>query len=207
MQSARRLTGLSSVTLRRWTDKGALPDRRSAGGHRVFLVSDLEAAVGGPLVRRPQTGTTLVAYARVSSRRQASEGDLERQVGRLEGWAGAKRPGLALEVYRDVASGLSERRAGLRRALQRAQSPEVSELVVSHRERLARFGTGWIEMLLCGYGVSLVCIGEDEALSGSAEPELVRDMLAVVTSLSGRLYGQRSAKARALQACVRAGAR
>ena len=195
------------MTLRRWTSKGVLPDRRSAGGHRVFLVSELEQAVGGPLVSRPAAGTTLVAYARVSSRRQVSEGDLDRQVRKLEEWARVERPGIGLLVFQDVASGLSDRRAGLRRALRQAQCPEVSEMVVSHRERLARFGTGWIELLLAGHGVSLVCVGEDEAFSGSAESDLVRDMLAVVTSFSGRLYGQRSAKARSLQACVRAGVR
>jgi hypothetical protein len=42
---------------------------------------------------------------------------------------------------------------------------------------------------------------------GSAEPELVRDMLTIVTFFAGRLYGQRSAKARRLRAVVAAGAR
>lgn len=45
-------------------------------------------------------------------------------------------------------------------------------------------------------------IGEDEALSSSAESEPVRDMLVVATGFSGRLYGQRSARVRALRSCV-----
>jgi hypothetical protein len=36
----------------------------------------------------------------------------------------------------------------------------------------------------------------------SAESELVRDMLAIVTSFAGRLYGQRSAKTKRLRAAV-----
>lgn len=149
----------------------------------MFLVSELEAFIGHPLSGRPSGEPVVVAYARVSSRRQAGEG-------------------AALEVYSDVASGLSDNRAGLRRALTRCMAPEVGELVVTHRERLARFGTHTIERLLAGHGVQLGVIGEDEALSSSAESELVRDMLAVVTSFSGRLYGRRSAKARELRHCV-----
>lgn len=49
-------------------------------------------------------------------------------------------------------------------------------------------------------------IGCDEDISVSEEPGLVRDMLSVLTSFSGRLYGQRSAKARAIRRCVARGA-
>jgi predicted site-specific integrase-resolvase len=73
---------------------------------------------------------------------------------------------------------------------------------VTHPERLARFGIGAIGQLLSAQGVQVVSIGEDEALSGSAESELVRDMVSVVTSFSGRLYGQRSAKVKALKRCI-----
>ena len=208
MRRARQLTGLSGGSLRRWTREGRLPDRRSAGNQRVFLLEELEAAAGHPLVARKSEGqAVVVGYARVSSRRQAVEGDLDRQVGRLRDWAATERPGAELRVFSDVASGLSDKRAGLRRALAYCQRPEATELVVTHPERLARFGTKALEQLLAGFGVAGVVTGEDDDISGSAEPELVRDMLAVVTSFSGRLYGQRSAKARAISSCVRRGTR
>ncbi|WP_190816658.1 hypothetical protein [Saccharopolyspora pogona] len=53
------------------------------------------------------------------------------------------------------------------------------------------------------FGVDLEAIGADEELDSSAEPELVRDMPAVVTSFSGRLYGQRSAKQRRMIHCMK----
>lgn len=203
LREARRLTGLSETTLRKWMAEGRIPQRRTPSGQRRFAISDLEDACGGPLRPGSRLRAVTVCYARVSSRRQASEGDLAGQQERLEAWVAVERAASDVEVFSDVGSGLSDRRGGLRRALIRCQAPEVSELVVEHRERLARFGVGTIEVLLAGYGCKLVEIGVDEALSESAESELVRDMLAVVTSLSGRLYGQRSAKARSLQACVR----
>jgi predicted site-specific integrase-resolvase len=75
-------------------------------------------------------------------------------------------------------------------------------LLAEHPDRLASFGAGLIEYLLRGFGVTVVYTGRLE--DKSAEPELVRDMLAIVTSFAGRWYGQRSAKARWLRAVVAA---
>jgi putative resolvase len=105
-------------------------------------------------------------------------------------------------VFTDVASGLSDRRAGLRKALGECMKPGTDRLIVEHHDRLARFGVGVIEHLLAGYGVTVVYTGQ--SADESAESELVRDMLAVVTSFAGRLYGQRSAKTKRLRAAVSA---
>ena len=187
--AAHRL-GVSTRTLRRYTQQGRLPDARSAGGRRIFRIGDLDA-----ITRKPSTSTA-IGYARVSSRRQHAEGDLDRQVARLREHDGD------LVVFTDVASGLSDRRAGLRNALGECMKPGVDRLLVEHPDRLARFGVGVIEHLLTGYGVSVVYLGQPE--DESAESELVRDMLAIVTSFAGRLYGQRSAKTKRLRAAVSA---
>ena len=105
-------------------------------------------------------------------------------------------------VFSDVASGLSDRRAGLRKALSECMKPGVDRLLVEHPDRLARFGVGLIEHLLAGYGVEVVYTGQAD--DESPESELVRDMLAIVTSFAGRLYGQRSARTKRLRAAVSA---
>lgn len=197
---ARAMLGVSSRTLRRYTAEGKLPDRRSPGGRRVFSVVEIEAILHQRGKAPVGDGLgAVVLYGRVSSRRQAQEGDLDRQMAVLRNRAQDR---LVLGEFSDVASGLSDRRAGLRRALRACLVPEVTELWVTHPERLARFGIGAIGQLLSAQGVQVVSIGEDEALSGSAESELVRDMVSVVTSFSGRLYGQRSAKVKALKRCI-----
>jgi putative resolvase len=187
--AAHRL-GVSTRTLRRYTADGRLPDARSAGGRRIFRIGDLDT-----LAYKPSTGKA-VGYARVSSRRQQAEGDLDRRVARLQDHADD------LVVFTDVASGLSDRRAGLRKALSECMKPGVDRLLVEHPDRLARFGVGVIEHLLAGYAVTVIYTGQAE--NESAESELVRDVLAIVTSFAGRLYGQRSAKTKRLRAAVRA---
>ncbi|MDA8270720.1 MAG: IS607 family transposase [Actinomycetota bacterium] len=197
---AKSMLGVSSRTLRRYTAEGRLPDRRSPGGRRIFSVTELEAIQRRGRLVRPETSEgAVIVYGRVSSRRQAKEGDLGRQMERLrEATAGRMIAG----EFSDVASGLSDRRPGLRRALHACLAPEVTEIWITHPERLARFGVGIMEQLLSTHGVQIVAIGEDEALLSSAESELVRDMLSVVTSFSERLHGQRSAKTKALRRSI-----
>ncbi|MFD7406358.1 IS607 family transposase [Streptomyces sp. NPDC059866] len=198
-RAAKRL-GVSTRTLRRYTFEGVLEDRRSPGGRRVFRVGDLDALSrrrGRPV--RPEGAVVL--YGRVSSHRQRAEGDLDRQVERLRAAAG-QRP--VAGVFTDVASGFSDKRKGLRRALQACQDEAVTALLVTHEERLARFGTALLaEVVLPSWGVRLEIVGGDEELDGGEGGDLARDMIAIVTSFSGRLYGARSAKARALTRAVK----
>ena len=186
------ILGVCSRTLRLYTRDGILPDRRSAGGqNRVFLRSEVDALRAS---RCATTRRSVVLYARVSSHRQVAEGDLARQIERLRA-AASDRP--IAGTFSDVASGLCDRRYGLRGALAACADPTVSEILVTHRECLARFGTGPLEQMLAALGVTLTVIGEDAEIGTSDESELVRDMLSIVTSFSGRLYGQRSERARA----------
>jgi putative resolvase len=199
-RAAKRL-GVSTRTLRRYTLAGVLEDRRSPGGRRIFRVGDLDRAArrrGQPVPAEPGS---VVLYGRVSSHRQQQEGDLSRQLDRLRSAAGDRR---VAGEYADVASGLSDRRKGLRRALRACQDAHVTVLLVTHEERLARFGTSLLaEVVLPSWGCQLEVAGGDEELDGSADGDLVRDMIAIVTLFSGRLYGSRSAKARALTRAVR----
>ncbi len=80
----------------------------------------------------------------------------------------------------------------------------MSTLLVTHEERLARFSTSLLaEVVLPSWGCRLEIAGGDEEPDGAGDGDPVRDMLAVVTSFSGRLYGSRSARARALTRAVK----
>ncbi|MBT2511715.1 IS607 family transposase [Streptomyces sp. ISL-98] len=199
-RAAKRL-GVSTRTLRRYTLEGTLEDRRSPGGRRVFRVGDLDALSrrrGHPAL--PPVGG-VVLYGRVSSHRQRAEGDLDRQMAALRQAAKGR---IVVGEFTDVASGLSDKRKGLRRALRACQDQSVTMLLVTHDERLARFGTALLaEVVLPSWGCRLEIVGGDEELDETGDGDLVRDMLAVVTSFSGRLYGARSAKARALTRAVK----
>jgi putative resolvase len=73
--------------------------------------------------------------------------------------------------------------------------PEVTVIVVEHRDRLGRMNTELVEAALSAHGRRLVVLG-----SGEVTDDLVREMVGVLTSLCARLYGRRSARDRALKA-------
>ena len=87
------------------------------------------------------------------------------------------------------------RRRGLRRLLVLAQRGKIDTVLITHRDRLARFGVELIQRILEDYGVELVILMEEE--DRTPQEELVTDMMALIASFSGRVYGLRAAALRA----------
>ncbi|HIE27036.1 TPA: hypothetical protein EYP66_07095 [Candidatus Poribacteria bacterium] len=68
---------------------------------------------------------------------------------------------------------------------------EVDIVLVEFKDRLARFGYTYLVEFCSSHGVSIEVVTQQE-VKKDATQELVEDMLAIVTSFSARLYGQRS---------------
>jgi putative resolvase len=176
-----RLQGVHPQTAYRWFRNGTLPVPAVRVNERTVLVSP-EAAL-----EKQQDGVGL--YARVSSHDQRS--DLDRQVSRLSEWA--SQAGVrVVRVEAEVGSGMNGSRSKLRRLL---ADPDVSAVVVEHRDRLARMNAELVEAALSAHGRRLVVLDP-----GEVDDDLVRDMTEVLTSFCARLYGRRSAKNRAEKA-------
>jgi len=150
---------------------------------------------GTIIVREAKPSATGVAlYARASSADQKA--DVTRQVQRLRDYAAARGYLVVAEVT-EIASGLDDERPKLTKLLSDAK---VGVIVVEHRDRLTRFGYGYIATLLEHAGRRV------EALYPSdTGNDLVDDFAAVITSMAARIYGRRDAKRRAaqIQACVK----
>jgi predicted site-specific integrase-resolvase len=65
-------------------------------------------------------------------------------------------------------------------------------LVLTHRDRLLRFGSELIFSLCEQFGIEVVIINASE--NSSFEDDLVQDVLEIITVFSARLYGSRSKK-------------
>jgi predicted site-specific integrase-resolvase len=98
-----------------------------------------------------------------------------------------------VKVFRDRASGLREDRPGLDRLLRAVADGSVTVVRVTHEDRLARFGVGWLKHLLSVHGASLEVL-HPKKLGG--RDELLEDFVSLVTTFAGRLYGMRSAENR-----------
>ena len=133
-----------------------------------------------------------IGYVRVSGHRQKD--DLKRQQEMLETYGAAK--GWRMEVITDLGSGLNYRRAGLQRLLELIMRRRMRRLVLTHKDRLLRFGAELVFALCEEQGIEIVIIHKGD--QPTFEEELAQDVLEIITVFSARLYGSRSEKHRAL---------
>ena len=182
---AAALMGVGVKTMRKWEENGELlPARKSAAGTRYY---DRAALLGASNESAPTIG-----YARVSSHDQKA--DLDRQHAALEAYCAAQ--GWRTEIIRDLGSGLQYDKPGLQRVLDLILRRQMKRLVLTHKDRLLRFGAELVFALCEKQGVEVVVIHRTEP--PSFEDELSQDMLEIVTVFSARLYGSRSHKSRKL---------
>ena len=182
---AAKMLGTTPDVMRKWEKTGELlPARKTRKGTRYYAVSDLIGTTN-------ESAPTL-CYARVSSHDQKP--DLDRQQAVLEAYCGAK--GWRTEVIRDQGSGMNYRKAGLQRLLDLILKRQIRRLVVTHKDRLLRFGAELVFALCELQGIEIVIIHKGDP--PSFEEELAQDVLEIMTVFSARLYGSRSPKAQQL---------
>ena len=127
---ASELLVVTPATLRAWERTGELlPARKSKAGTRCYLESDL-LGVGN------QSAPT-VRYARVSTAKQKADLDRQQQAA-LEAYCAAK--GWRTIALRDLGSGINCQKAGLQQLLEMILRRQIRRLVLTHKDRLMRFG-------------------------------------------------------------------
>ena len=160
---------------------------RTPGGHRRYDLSVVQALAKQDSL--PPHPRSTLAYARVSSHDQKA--DLVRQAALLADYCAVH--GWQHQVIQDLGSGLNYDKKGLKALIRRICHGEVERLVVTHKDRLLRFGAELIFALCEQFAVEVVIVNRSPEES-SAESELVQDVLEIITVFSARLYGSRSHK-------------
>ena len=193
-QAANQL-GVSVSTLRRWDETGVLVAQRTPKGHRRYDLSKINPNLTRNKVEQQRK---TIAYARVSSHEQKP--DLQRQIEILELYCSAQ--GWSFEVISDLGSGMNYHKKGLKRLLDDILDNKIDRLVLTHKDRLLRFGAELVFALCEARQVEVVIINQGENLS--FEEELAQDVLEIITVFSARLYGSPSKKNKKLIEAVKA---
>ena len=185
------MLGVSYITLWRWIREGRISAVRGPSGRWLIPWSEIERVRG-----KTETGGRIraVIYARVSSRKQAEQRDLDRQVEVLRKYA-TEQGYEVVAVIKDVGSGLKENRPGLRKLFRLVTERRVDIVLVTYRDRLTRFGFEYLRYFFERYGVDII-----EVMSEEKEPleELIEDFLSIIVSFAGKIYGMRSHKVKRL---------
>ena len=180
------LLNISQSTLRRWEKEGRLiPDARTKGNQRRYKLSSIRPE----MIKSSNVGKKTIAYARVSSSDQKN--DLERQKQLLELYCSSN--GWEFELISDLGSGINYKKKGLKKLINLIVEDKIGRLILTHKDRLLRFGAELIFSICEAKEVEIIIINKGENTS-SFEEDLAKDVLEIITVFSARLYGARSHK-------------
>jgi putative resolvase len=168
---AAKLLGVSLTTLRRWEESGKLVPERMVGGRRRYRLSALRT----DLARKTDVVRKTVAYAHVS--RHDQKGDLDRQKQVLEMYCANQ--GWTFEIVSDLGSGMNYRKKGLKRLLDDVIEGRVGRLVITHKDRLLRFGAELVFAICEAKQVEVVILNQGE--DAFFEEDLAKDVLEIIT--------------------------
>ena len=185
IKQAADLLGVSTQTLRRWEKGGKIPPAdRTNGNQRRYAISSLKPT------RKcfEQKMRPTLAYARVSSHDQKQ--DLQRQENMLSMFCSSQ--GWSFEILSDLGSGMNYHKRGLKQLITKILNENICRLVLTHKDRLLRFGSELIFAICEEKGIEVVIINQGK--EPSFEEEHAQDVLEIITVFSARLYGARSRK-------------
>ena len=188
------ILNVSTKTIRKYDAQGILHAERTVGNHRVIMRDELLRFLKekGMLYDDSVAERRDVIYARVSSHDQKNHGDLDRQALFLvENVSNMQNP----LVLKEVGSGLNDKRKKLQELLTMVSNKEVRNVYITYRDRLTRFGFNYLQTMFNACGTNIIIV-KDINGAKSVQEELVEDMMSLIASFSGKLYGMRSRKSK-----------
>ena len=168
-----KLLGIAAPTVIRYCELGVIKASKNQNGHRRIEASDFYDYLDtiGLALDDTISNKKDVIYARVSTHKQEESGDLDRQIDEIKLFAINHNPkNLVLSMV---------------------QSNEVDRIFVNHKDRLTWFGFNYIKQICDFHNVQIVVV-DDEINPKTQSEELAEDIISLIHSFSGKLYGLRS---------------
>ena len=140
--------------------------------------------------------TSIAIYARVSTSKQKK--DLENQINFIKKYIVST--GNIVDnnmIFSDIASGMNEDRKGLTSLITEIINGNVSKVVISNRDRLTRFGFGYLKSLFERFNCEIIEVNlTDEK---TFEQELTDDLISIIHHFSMNFYGKRKNKLKKIE--------
>ena len=194
VSEAAKVWGVSASTMRRWDNEGVIKaDFRTKGDHRRYdfarMIAERDESTKKKVERtqfEQSERPVVVGYARVSAHKQKN--DLQTQIETLGQYADDHDWALQ-KVFYDIASGMNEQRKGLLSLLRLVAIERPFAVICTFEDRIARFGRGLIEFMCDLSGTKVIPI--KQTANVGEEEQLVNDVLALMTSFTGKLHRRR----------------
>lgn len=175
------MMGVQGQTVRLWVRKGKVPYHRTPSNRIFFTDNDIQSIL-------TQYNTSPESWAYYVRESDGSASSVDEQLSRLKDEYGDS----PAHVLSDFASGMKEDREGLGELLDLVANHKITDVAITSRDRLARFGYDYLERYLKDHGVTIHCLGG--ATEKHPEKELMSDFLSLLSSFSGRYYHLRNTR-------------
>ncbi len=96
-----------------------------------------------------------------------------------------------MEVIADLGSGMNTHKKGLKKLLDAVIDRRIGRLVITHKDRLLRFGAELVFTTCEAKQVKVVILNQGQ---DTTFEDLAKDVLAIITAFSARLCGDRPRK-------------
>ena len=84
---------------------------------------------------------------------------------------------------------MNENRTGLQSLINDVKCGNVETIYITHKDRLTRFGFGYIEFICSLYQTNIVVLDDSE--NKTFEDELTQDLISIINHFSMKMYGKR----------------
>lgn len=189
VKEAAGILGVSPGTVRNWCKQGRLPYHLSAANQRIFDKQELVDFKLASLGKEVEKKEKVIFYIRSSNSNDVTMDTQEKKLREEYGEPDC--------IIKDKASGLNENRKGIKKLLtiiasNPADSSEKIKVCVTNKDRLSRFGVGYVEIFAPFHNTEIVILDSDD----TKEPHeiLLRDFMRLLASFSGKFYRLRGWK-------------
>lgn len=117
-------------------------------------------------------------------------GDLDRQIEVVKLFA-IEYKVRNLLIEKDIGSGLNDNKKNLTLLIDLIQQGKVNRFFINYKDRLTCFGFNYIKQICDFHDVEIIVVSDVKDKKKSELEELVEDIIALIHSYLGKLYGLR----------------
>lgn len=127
-----------------------------------------------------------IIYCRVSNTKQSD--DLKRQETILREYC-VSNGIIPDQIIKDIASGMSENRNGLKQLIQLVKENKVDKIYISYKDRLTRFGFDYFKYFFSLFNTEIIIVNLTQ--EEDFQQELTQDFISILHHFSMKLYSNR----------------
>lgn len=191
-KEARDFYHVTAATLWRWKKAGIIAAKQLTPRKTLYDI-DSVADITSDNKRKN------VIYARVSTYSQKN--DLDTQIETVKNYMLANGV-ICDEIYKDIASGMNESRKGLEDLICSVIRGDIDTVYITFKDRLTRFGFGYLEYLFSLYNTKIVVLDSNEETNKDFQTELTNDLVSIIHHFSMKLYSNRRKKLKEIEKLI-----